>query len=198
MHFHRFLLVLLLAFVFGVKTKGLLNAIFFQCFKTFGVAFWKISLVDDRLDSLLLIDLGNSLKITFGWLELLFMYTGWLSGFLYGSKVLLHKSKVMPKKFIKCKLTLMVTLSPASVNTLMMFSLLFQFLEMINLSILLGYHLYITQLSGAQKVDLIAVKYNYQLIHIPLLHWSNLSEHQNTHFPSILPMVYLHRIIRFF
>ena len=82
-------MVLSLVFVFGMKTKGSL------CY---------ISLLDDRSDSLLLRDLRKFLKIVFRWLEFLLMHTECLSGFLYGSQVLLHKSKAMPKKFAKCKL----------------------------------------------------------------------------------------------
>ena len=81
-----FFLVLWLLFVFGVKNKdSSLNSLFFNASEFIGVAFWKISFADDRSDSVLLIYLGNSLKTVFGQLELLLMYTGWLSGFLYGS-----------------------------------------------------------------------------------------------------------------
>ena len=48
------------------------------------------------------------------------------------------------------------------------FSLFFQFQDLIRFLILLDHYLYITQLSGVQKFDLIAAKYSYQLIQIPL------------------------------
>ena len=83
--FCYFLLVLSLVFIFGMKTKGSLTPLSFNASEYIGVAFWKISLIDDRSDSLLLIDLGNSLHIVFGWLEFLLMYTGRLYGFLYSS-----------------------------------------------------------------------------------------------------------------
>ena len=66
LHFRCFLLVLSLVFVFGFKTKGLLNPHFFNVSKYNGAAFWKISLLDDRSESLLLDDLDNSLKFVFG------------------------------------------------------------------------------------------------------------------------------------
>ena len=132
-----FFLVLWLLFVFGVKNKdSSLNSLFFNASEFIGVAFWKISFADDRSDSVLLIYLGNSLKTVFGQFELLLMYTGWLSGFLYSSYVLLHKYKVMSKKFSLCKFALIVILSPKSLKTFMTFSLLFQFLDLIKLSIL--------------------------------------------------------------
>ena len=85
LRFHCFLLMLSLVFVFGMKTKGSVNPLFFNALEYIGVAFWKISLLDDSSDSPLLLALVHSLKIVFGWLEFLLMYTGWLSGFLYGS-----------------------------------------------------------------------------------------------------------------
>ena len=48
------------------------------------------------------------------------------------------------------------------------FSLFFQFRNLIKFLILLDHYLYITQLSGVQKFDLIAAKYSYQIIQIPL------------------------------
>ena len=50
----------------------------------------------------------------------------------------------------------MVVLSPEPLNTFMNFSLLFQFLDLISLSILLDHHFYMSQLSHVQKADLIA------------------------------------------
>ena len=94
---------------------------FFKASEYIGVAFWKISLVNDRSDSLLLTNLGNSLRIVFGWLEFFLMYTGWLSGFLYSSKMLVCKSKVKFWKFTIHKFDLMVILSPQPWNTLMTF-----------------------------------------------------------------------------
>ena len=55
---------------FGVKTKGSLNSLFSMFQKYWCCLLKKISLLDGRLDSCLLTDLGNSLKIVFGWLEL--------------------------------------------------------------------------------------------------------------------------------
>ena len=85
LHLCSFLLVLLLVFVFSMKTTVSLNPLFSVLQNMMalpGVAFWKISFLDDRSNSHLLIDLGNFHKIVFGWLESLLMYTGWLSGFL--------------------------------------------------------------------------------------------------------------------
>ena len=50
------------------------------------------------------------------------------------------------------------------------FSLFFQFRNLIKFLILLDHYLHIIQLSGVQKFDLIAAKYSYQLIQIPRHH----------------------------
>ena len=85
LHLCSFLLALLQVFVFSMKTTVSLNPLFSMLQNMMalpGVAFWKISFLDDWSNSHLLIDLGNFHKIVFGWLESLLMYTGWLSGFL--------------------------------------------------------------------------------------------------------------------
>ena len=57
-----FLLLLLLAFFFVVKTTGSLNPFFSMRQNIYRCCLLKIFLVDDRLDSLSLVNLGNSLK----------------------------------------------------------------------------------------------------------------------------------------
>ena len=56
LRFRCFLLVLSLVFAFDMKTKGSINPLFFNASKYNDAVFWKSSMLDDRSDSLLLID----------------------------------------------------------------------------------------------------------------------------------------------
>ena len=118
--------MLLLVFVFGVRTKAPLNPIFFNASQYSCVAFSKGYLLDDRSHSLLLIDIDlvNSLKKFFSMVRVFIdvdKMSVWYGSFLFGSYVLLRKSKVISRKFTICKLALMVILRPQPLNDFITF-----------------------------------------------------------------------------
>ena len=72
--FRYILLVLSLAFIFSLLTKCSLDSLSGNVSENIGVAFSKITVLDDKSYNLSLINLGNSLKIVVEWLEFLLMY----------------------------------------------------------------------------------------------------------------------------
>ena len=118
--------MLLLVFVFGVRTKAPLNPIFFNASQYSCVVFSKVYLLDDRSHSLLLIDIDlvNSLKKLFSMVRA-FIDVGRMDCLVRLISVRLisaiTKSKVMSRKFTICKLALVVILSQQYLNTFITF-----------------------------------------------------------------------------
>ena len=97
------------------------------------------------------IDGGNS-RIVGGRLEFTLTQAGWLSHFVYDSSAFLYKPNIRAKKFTIYKVTLTVILSQQISKILMiLFLSFFQFLDQINLLLLLDYNPYKAQLNGAAR-----------------------------------------------
>ena len=123
--FRYILLVLSLAFIFSLLTKCTLDSLFGNVSENIGVAFSKITVLDDKSYNLSLINLGNSLKIVVEWLEFLLMYRRWLLSLLLLMVIVVHKCYYVnqilnPQSFITFKtffFTLPVSGPDKSFNT---------------------------------------------------------------------------------
>ena len=84
-----------------------------------GFALSKDCLSHEILDRRVLIILGNSLRIVGGWLDWMFMYTGWSLGLQYGRYDPSVSDSVMSRTSAQCMLMLMVMSNPLSLKSLM-------------------------------------------------------------------------------
>ena len=97
------------------------------------------------------IDGGNS-RIVGGGLEFTLTQAGWLSRFVYDSLAFLYKPNIRAKKFTIYNVTLTVILSQQFSKILMiLFLSFFQFLDQINLLLLLDHNPYKAQLNCAAR-----------------------------------------------
>ena len=115
-----FFLFVLVLVIFVINVMLPWKPLFLSAFEYIGIDSLKTTSLDEMSEIYLAIVLGISLIIVGGWFDFLLIYTGILSGFLYGQYVPVSKFISTPTKLTILTLVCIVIFEPHSLNILIM------------------------------------------------------------------------------
>ena len=117
-----FFLFVLMSVVFGINLMLSWKPLFMSASEYVGIDALKATSLEEMFEIHLAIALCISSIIVGGWFDFLLMYTGILSGFLYGRYVFVSKIISTSRKLTILRLVCIVMFKPHSLNSLIMVS----------------------------------------------------------------------------
>ena len=122
-----FFLFVLVLVVFGINVTLSWKPLFLSASEYIGIDSLKTTSLEEMSEIRLAIALGISLIIVGGWFDFLLIYTGILSGLLYGRYVLVSKFILTSRKLTILRLFCIVMFNPHSLSSFSRLWLFFSF-----------------------------------------------------------------------